>query len=178
VHREWVLDALQEYELRLLRYALRLLGDEGAARDVVQHAMLRLCDESPHNHPDGPARWLYTVVRNRALDALRLQGRERSLEEDSGSEDLLWTRDFDPANVIERQELLAVLRRLLDELSTPQQEAIVLWSEGFSYGEMAQITSRTEGSLRVTVHRVLERLREHPLVTSLSDDTASSRPAV
>ena len=29
VHREWVLGALQEYELRLLRYALRLLGDEG-----------------------------------------------------------------------------------------------------------------------------------------------------
>jgi DNA-directed RNA polymerase specialized sigma24 family protein len=63
-------------------------------------------------------------------------------------------------------------------LPTPQQEAIVLWSEGFSYGEMAQITSKTEGSLRVTVHRVLERLREHPFVTSLSDDTASSRPAV
>ena len=45
--RRWVLGVLEEHEARLTRFAARLLGDEETARDVVQHAFLRLCDQSP-----------------------------------------------------------------------------------------------------------------------------------
>ena len=61
--RAWVLAALEEFELRLLRYALRLLGDESSARDAVQHAFLRLCGESPDEHTRPLAPWLFAVVR-------------------------------------------------------------------------------------------------------------------
>src|SRR4051812_21582637 len=69
--QSWILAALADHELRLLRYALRLVGDEHAARDVVQHAFLRLCEESPADFAAGPAQWLFTVVRHRAMDLLR-----------------------------------------------------------------------------------------------------------
>ena len=42
--RVWVLSALEEYECRLTRYAVRLVGDEDVARDAVQHAFLKMCD--------------------------------------------------------------------------------------------------------------------------------------
>ncbi|HTN76013.1 MAG TPA: hypothetical protein VL096_12230, partial [Pirellulaceae bacterium] len=36
--------AVEAYELRLTRFAQRLLGDLDLARDAVQHAFVRLCD--------------------------------------------------------------------------------------------------------------------------------------
>src|SRR3954452_19058606 len=81
-HRQWVLSALEENEGRLVRYAARLLkGDQEGAKDVVQHAFLRLCDESAEQVGDHVAKWLFTVCRNRALDLLRASGRLKSLEE-------------------------------------------------------------------------------------------------
>jgi DNA-directed RNA polymerase specialized sigma24 family protein len=40
-----------------------------------------------------------------------------------------------------------------------QREALTLWSEGFAYREIAAITGRTEGNVRVVVHRALNTLR-------------------
>lgn len=167
--REWVLAALQEHELRLLRYALRLLGEEASARDVVQHALLRLCSETPEKHPQGPTRWLFTVARNRALDVLRRRGRERALLADEALPDSLSCDEFNPAANLEQQDLLALVRRLIDELPPGPQEVALLWSEGFSYVQMAQITSRSESSLRVMVHRVVERLKQHPSIMAITE---------
>jgi len=75
--RQWVLAALDQYEGRLLHYAQRLLGNLDEARDVVQFAFLRLCDESPDEMEGRLAQWLYTVCRNRCLDVLRANGREK-----------------------------------------------------------------------------------------------------
>ena len=66
--REWVLAVLDRYEVPLVRFARRLLRDEDAARDIVQHVFLRLCDQSPSELGDRVAQWLFTVCRNRARD--------------------------------------------------------------------------------------------------------------
>src|SRR6476659_1411620 len=76
--RQWVLAALDQFEGRLLRYAQRLLGDPESARDVVQFVFLRLCDQSSADIDDRLAQWLYTVCRNRALDLLKSNGREKA----------------------------------------------------------------------------------------------------
>jgi RNA polymerase sigma-70 factor (ECF subfamily) len=177
--REWVLQALDEYEGRLLRYATRLLGGNvDLARDAVQHAFVKLCDEScsPPLRGGVPSRsdgllapWLFRVCRNRALDHLRQAGRERSLgaTDDEHTDKAAWRlagREPDPANVAEAGELSGVLRELVDGLPAPQREAIDLWCEGFAYRQIAEITSRKEGHVRVLVHRGLARLREHPQV--------------
>jgi RNA polymerase sigma-70 factor (ECF subfamily) len=167
--RHWVMAALEEFELRLVRYALRLLGDESSARDAVQHAFLRLCGESPEDHPSKLAAWLYAVVRNRAIDLLRERGRAESLEDD-----YLCTRfdtsDDDPASLAEQADLVQLVRRLLDDLPAVHGEAVALWSEGFSYAEMAKITGRNEGSLRVIVHRAIAFLRQHPHLAAFACD--------
>ena len=67
----WVLEAVDQFEVRLLRFAARLLGDEDAARDAVQQAFLRLCSQSAErlNGREGP--WLFAVCRHVAIDVLR-----------------------------------------------------------------------------------------------------------
>jgi len=178
--QEWVLAALEQYEPRLLRYAQRLLGDEGHARDVVQFVFLRLCDESPAAIDKRLAQWLYTVCRNRALDALRASGRDGVAARvavgraaNHGSSDSIVeppSREIDPADSAEQSELHACLRLLVELLPASQREAIDLWAEGFSYVEISRIVDRHEGHIRVLVHRGLKTLREHPQVRALTQE--------
>jgi len=162
----WVLEAVDLYELPLQRYARRLLGDFDLAADAVQHAFVKLCEQSQAALEGRVAPWLFRVCRNRALDHLRRHGREVAwIADDHRSRGLAAAAD--PAHVVEHRDLSACLRDLVKELPAPQREAIDLWCEGFTHRQIAEITGRTEGHIRVLVHRGLSALRSHPLVRPL-----------
>jgi RNA polymerase sigma-70 factor (ECF subfamily) len=171
--REWVLSALDEYEGRLTRYAIRILGDEEAARDAVQHAFLQLCDQDPDELNGRLAPWLYTVCRNKAVDQLRLAGRHESLNGTEAWE--LSGREPDPAVAAESQDLTSWLRELVDALPAKLREVLDLWLDGFSYREIAEITDRTNGHIRVMIHRAVTKLREHPQIQELLGDQPESK---
>lgn len=172
-HRDWVLSALDAHELVLTRYAQRLLGNLEQARDVVQHAYLKLCEQSEEKLAGGERKWLYAVCRNRALDLLRANGRQSQAARESESGDENCTeatgREPDPAEVAESEEISGLLRQLVLELPAAQREAIDLWCDGFVYREIAEIIRRNEGHVRVLVHRGLTALREHPQVRGWLD---------
>ena len=177
--REWVLVALDEFELPLVRYAARLLGDVEAARDVVQHVFLRLCDRQPAEIDGRLAAWLYTVCRNRAMDVLRAGSRQSSLEDSAGrGAGRVAGREVDPADSAEQNELAGRLRQLVARLPSSQCEAVGLWADGFSYREIAGILDRQEGHVRVLVHRGLKSLREQPLVRDLVAESAGQPRAL
>ncbi|NLX98166.1 MAG: sigma-70 family RNA polymerase sigma factor [Rhodopirellula sp.] len=173
--REWVVRALDEYEGRLTRYAARLVGDEDAARDVVQYAFLRLCDRSPEELGSRVAPWLFAVCRNRAVDTLRSRRHTEAI--DTAASDLDVSREPDPAASAETRDLYARMSELVAALPTAQREAIDLWTEGFSYREIAETTQQREGNVRVLVHRALKRLREHPFTRKLLEGAAASSAA-
>ena len=62
----WVLEAVEAYELPLLRYARRLLNDLDLANDAVQHAFVKLCEQSQEHLQGRVAPWLFRVCRNKA----------------------------------------------------------------------------------------------------------------
>jgi RNA polymerase sigma factor (sigma-70 family) len=166
-HREWVLSILEQYECRLVRYVTRMLGDEDSARDVVQFAFMQLCRQSPQKLDGREAQWIFTVCRNRAVDSIRQRRRSRSLEQMSAGPGA--DQGPDPAVAAERNDLHAKLREAVAQLPEAQREAIDLWTEGFSYREIAQITGNRQGQLRVLVHRALKRLRGDPAVKRLAE---------
>jgi RNA polymerase sigma factor (sigma-70 family) len=155
--RQDVLAAVEAFESRLTRYALRLLGDLDLARDAVQHTFVQLCDEPPRSSPE-LAGWLFTVCRNKAYDHLRRNSKAESLDGHPSGE-LLASREPDPADAASRGDLHRWVREQTTRLPVPQREVLALWSEGFSYREIAGITARTEGNIRVLVHRALSALR-------------------
>jgi len=175
----WLLEAVDHYEQPLTRYARRLLGDIDLAADAVQHAFVKLCAESRSRVGERVAPWLYRVCRNRAVDHLRHAGREQALADGDtlahGAATEPLDRDVDPAVAAERSDLATRLRTLLLALPAPQRETIDLWCEGFTYREIAGITGRQEGHVRVLAHRGLAALRTHPLVRDLlADDTRTA----
>lgn len=164
--RDWVLAALDIYESRLLRYAQRLTGgDESQARDVVQHSFLQLCQQPPRAVNGQLASWLYAVCRNRAIDlkrrACRLEPFADGAERDAPS------READPAELLETLDASELVHRAIATLPERQQEVVNLWSEGFAYREISEITGASENYVRVMVHRAFQALREHPLLKRL-----------
>ena len=167
----WVMEAVELYELPLLRYARRLVGDVDLAADAVQHAFVKLCEESRERLDGRVAPWLFRVCRNRVIDHLRRSGREHSLHDESGDPPAAsghpGSREADPALSAERADLATRLRELLQDLPVPQREAIDLWCEGLTYRQIAEVTGRQEGHVRVLAHRGLTALRAHPFVRDL-----------
>ena len=158
--RQWVLAALERYEVPLVRYALRLLGEEDSARDAVQRAFLQLCEQSPEKLEGRQSQWLFAVCRNKALDLLR--GRQRNAAAGDGELADFPGRELDPAAAAEQQDLAGRLNCLVAQLPTSQREAIDLWSEGFSYREIAAIAGHSEGNVRASLSiGRLKQLRQH-----------------
>jgi RNA polymerase sigma factor (sigma-70 family) len=169
--REWVLAALDTYEGRLLRYAQRLTdGDVNLARDVVQHAFLQLCRQPAREVNGELASWLYAVCRNRAIDLKRRTCRLEPFV--CGAENEAPGRDLDPADVLESRDAGDLVRRAMTTLPERQQEVVTLWSEGFAYREISEITGATETYVRVMVHRAFQSLRQHPLLRRLIEEEA------
>lgn len=169
-HREWVLKWLEQFERHLVQYASRLArGNREIAVDAVQHTFLRLCDQSPAAVGDRLPGWLYRVCRNKVIDELRLKSRaeECPMQFDDRSA----AGEQGPMEQAEAAELNAHLRHMLDQLPDAQREAIDLWCRGFDYREIAEITGKSYGNVRVIVHRGLEQLRRNPRVQRWLSDS-------
>ena len=161
--KEIVLKALDQFERPLLRYATRLLsGDENSARDAVQHAFMKLCEQQVSDLPDNLAPWLYTVCRNRTMDLLRRTRREPVANE--LQTDAAFAEEPDPASQLERVAMLRLVQELISQLAHSEREVADLWSQGFSNREIAKVTGRNEGAVRVCLHRAIKSLRQHPAI--------------
>src|SRR5881394_856963 len=64
-------EILKRFERPLLQYATRILGDSDRARDVVQETFVKLQQENRTELDHAPAKWLFTVCRNSALNICR-----------------------------------------------------------------------------------------------------------
>src|ERR1044071_5006726 len=81
-------EILKRFERPLLQYATRILGDSDRARDVVQETFVKLQNEKRQQLDDAPAKWLFTVCRNSALNIGRKEKRMTYLDQE-----LLETRE-------------------------------------------------------------------------------------
>lgn len=170
---KFVMAALDRYERPLTRYAQRLLGgDLATARDVVQHGFLKLCEQDHQTLEDRVAPWLYSVCRNRAIDLMRGRKREEPFDETqvSGLSYNGHVPDGNPARIIEEAEILAQIRRLIDDLPEWQQEIVELWSQGFTSQEVGEIIGKNSGAVRIALHRAVKQLRCHASVRTWLND--------
>ena len=150
-HRAWIMAAVEAYEQRLVRFAARLVRDEHAARDAVQHTFLKLCDQQAECIGNTLGQWLFTVCRNRAIDGLRLRRGHVSLDElephENGRESgtlTLRSDEPDPADVCVDRDLGETLLTLVETLPDAQRESLLLWLEGWSSPQIAEITGRAK----------------------------------
>jgi RNA polymerase sigma factor (sigma-70 family) len=146
---------IDRYRRPLQAYCRRLLLDRSSAEDVVQQAFLSTWQTLHDGREITDLRsWLYRVVHNGAVNALRRSGyRHEELSD-------LLRGDAAPEEDLEKR--IAVRRALagLAELPELQREALLRTAvEGHSHDEVARELGLSAGAVRGLVYRARTTLR-------------------
>jgi len=146
---------------RLVSVALRIVRRRELAEDVVHDAFLAVWQRAGTYDPAlGSARgWIYTIVRNRALNVVR----------DGKREDLSDAMDLAPefeagalvTDAVERLAMESRLRRCLERLDKEKRESVLLsYVTGYSHGEIAGHLGVPLGTVKSWVKRGLSALKD------------------
>jgi RNA polymerase sigma-70 factor (ECF subfamily) len=146
---------------RMLGVAMRLLKRQTLAEDAVHDAFVSIWNKAGAFNPSlGSARgWMYTILRNRALNMLR--GEDRIEFSDDIESLNLVSEEEDPEQVVLRMSDESALKRCLETLEPQRRQAIVLaYIHGLSHGELAGRLSVPLGTLKSWIRRGLMLLKE------------------
>ena len=142
---------------RLVRLAARMLGNVVDAEDVVQEAYVKAYRALASGEFDRRANvstWLYRIVVNQAIDAMRGRAR-RPKPTDTADES---TSDLASA---EQKMALAELSDFMSELPPDQRAALVLKAvEGMTSPEIAEVLQCSEGAVEQRLVRARAALRK------------------
>lgn len=146
---------------RLVAVAQRIVRRRELAEDVVHDAFIVLWQRAATFDASlGSARaWIYTIVRNRALNAVR-DGKREDLRDaaEIAPED---ETDSIISDAVERLATESRLRRCLERLEADKRECVLLsYVTGFSHGEIAGRLGIPLGTAKSWVKRGLAALQE------------------
>jgi RNA polymerase sigma-70 factor, ECF subfamily len=168
-------DLVVEYQFRLVRYLIYLLGRRDSVDDLVQETWLRVLERG--RSYDGYSRfepWLFAIARNLTIDYLR---KRRIFSLDSDSDDSgdsysshsseqdrkplsLASHDPSPFELAARTEDAQRLAHTLETLEPIYREALVLrFQEELSLQEMAIVIGVPLTTVSSRIYRGLAALR-------------------
>jgi RNA polymerase sigma-70 factor, ECF subfamily len=137
--------------------ALRVLGDTGAAEDVLQDVFMQLWrNPAAFNANRGSlAAWLSVIARNRAIDRLRRRKPETDFE------DVVLSVDAGLDDAAERSRAIEKVRRVLAGIPDEQRTAVEMaFFEGMTHSEIAEKTGQPLGTVKTRIRTALLTLRK------------------
>ena len=129
-----------------------MLRDSDAARDVVHDVFMAYYFVLDDKKVIKDAKnWLIRCTINKGVDFLR---KNKKLVSDETI-----AKPNNASQNIDNQIDLMSLSNLISKLDGKDKSLVVLYSEGYSYKEIAEITTMNFNSVGKTLSRILEKLR-------------------
>jgi RNA polymerase sigma-70 factor (ECF subfamily) len=156
----------------LYRQALHLTRRRESAEDVLQESYMKIWRYARYYDAvrGRPMAWLSAIVRNQALDHLRLETKLEYLVEEI-SPDLVALEEG-PEDVVDRSLQARKLASYLTCLSPPQRQAISLsFFQDHTHAEISDVMQAPEGTVKSWVRRGLLGMRRH-MASESARDTA------
>ena len=150
-------DLYDRYSGIVYAVALRVLGDTGAAEDILQEVFLQLWrNPGAFDAARGSlGAWLAVITRNRAIDSLRRRKPETEIE------DVVLSVAPDLAGDADRSRAAAKVRGVLSTMPSPQRTALEMaYFEGMSHSEIASKTGEPLGTIKTRIRAGLMALRK------------------
>jgi RNA polymerase sigma-70 factor (ECF subfamily) len=143
--------------------ALRILGDEAEAEDVVQDVFSQAWRQAARysSTRGAVAAWLLTLARSRAIDRLRARrARPSDLADDRAVGNVVDVAPAADSQVLSSEQVSRV-RAALDELPLLQRAAIELaYYEGLTHAEIAARLEQPLGTVKTRIRLAMTKLRD------------------
>jgi RNA polymerase sigma-70 factor, ECF subfamily len=155
----------------LFGVALRMLGREHAAEDVLQEAFVSIWKAAAlyRSHIGGqeiqPMTWLIAIVRNKSLDALRVRTRRKETElpdpgEGGEHDDAARAASPSALELLQQATHALKIQGCMDALDGTHRQSLALaYYQGLSHSEVAQQMGAPLGSVKAWIRRGLEKLK-------------------
>ncbi len=147
------------YADRIYRHVYYKTGNVEDARDLTHDVFIEAWRALPrYKRTKTPfLGWLFTICRHTVIDYYRTKKDHGYLNNEIVMED----HEKTPGQLAEEQFTQQEVRRAILRLPEDQQQVILMsFIEGFEYSEIAAALNKSEGNIRVILHRALKRIRE------------------
>ena len=151
---------------RLLGVAMRIVRQRALAEDIVHDACVNIWTRAASfDAARGSARgWIYSVVRNLALNAMRDANRHVDVDEDTTQAleaDMSVQAYQEVAQAFELNASLGRLQHCLAGLDPARRNCVLhAYVDGCSHGEIAERLGAPLGTVKAWIRRSLVSLRE------------------
>lgn len=151
------------YELtapQLFAVAIRIMGRRDLAEDVLQESFVAIWERAADYDPvrGSPMSWLATIVRHRAIDALRRLGARP--EGALAGEEALAALVAGSGSSADRGAIASALGRCLETLEAqPRQAVVYAYAYGYTHEELSARLKAPLGTVKSWIRRSLERLK-------------------
>ena len=150
-------ELFRHFAPRIKAFLMRSGADAALAEECAQEVMATLWHKAHMFDPSRAtvATWIFTIARNRKIDALRKQNRPEP-------EDLPWGPEAEPdqADILTLQQETRALGQALADLPAKQRELIERAYFGdLSHSEIAAETGLPLGTIKSRIRLALDRLR-------------------
>jgi RNA polymerase sigma-70 factor (ECF subfamily) len=159
--REAFAELYRQTAPQLFGVALRILRQKERAEDVLQESFVAIWQRAAdYDAAKGaPMTWLMTILRNRAIDALR-RGASHP-DQSAEPESVLLEIPAGAADSADRGMALRALQDCLAELERPQRHAMLMvYAYGLTQEELAARMATPLGTVKSWIRRSLMRLKK------------------
>jgi RNA polymerase sigma-70 factor, ECF subfamily len=140
-------------------YAFYLLGDHHDAEDATERTFLSALAAVDRFRDEGGTfrAWLFRIAHNAIANVLRSRRRRPTAPLETAPEPP--DPEADPAGLVDRAEDRRRLRAAIRTLPLERRQVVILrFVDGLSAREIGLILDRSEGAVRVLLHRALRDL--------------------
>jgi RNA polymerase sigma-70 factor (ECF subfamily) len=150
-------DLVRLYQDQLFALVVRMVPDRDQASDAVQEAFFSAFRNLESFRGGSVRSWLNRICVNAAMDTQRARKRRPS-QPYPELEDESWQPpagdDVDPERLAVTFERSRVINEAMTRITGDQRMAIVLYDvEGYDYGEIAEMTGVSLGTVKSRIHR-------------------------
>ena len=146
-------NCVEEHADGLYRFILKNIRNEDKASDIVQDSFEKLWKKVEDVDPKKAKSYLFSTAYHTMIDGIR---KERKLE------DFSQVRQDRHSHEEQNSDLQEILHKALAKLSEIQRTVILLRDyEGYSYGEIGEITGLNEPQVKVYIYRARVFLKNY-----------------
>lgn len=140
----------------IYRLVSKFSADRYETEDIVQDVFMKLFIQLKTDSIEFPKTWLYKVASNMCVNTVNRRKETYSIDE-------VIVQNVDNPDCIESKfeeaEQQEIIRNTLLKLDEHERLIIILYSEGLSYKEIAEISGVKFTSIGKTLSRTLEKLK-------------------